>query len=145
MNPVATEHDTRASPGPVGVAGAVVVAVGWTVLVCVALLMPGGSPEAAGLLKTLPRGADKVAHLILFAIEAALLDRAFAALGWARSLRTAAIVSVLLAVGTELGQSWVPRRGTDVFDLLANLGGVALAASWRARRGASGATDDQTR
>lgn len=141
MNPDVTEHDTR----PRAVVVAVVVALGWSVLLCVLLLMPGGPSEAPGLLAKLPRGIDKVVHLALFAIEAALLDRAFVMLGWARSLRTATIVAVLLAIGTEWGQSWVPRRGTDVFDLVANLGGVALAVWWRARVGSVGAAGDQTR
>jgi len=38
-------------------------------------------------------------------------------------------VAVLLGVVTEFGQLFVPHRGANVFDLMANMLGVTIAAA----------------
>jgi VanZ family protein len=86
----------------------------------VALYLPG-DPQGTIELPWLP-GADKVVHLLLFAVPVYLLGRL---------TRRVGLVAGLFAVHagvSELVQLWlIPYRDGDVFDALADLTGVVLA------------------
>ncbi|MFO7676444.1 MAG: VanZ family protein [bacterium] len=100
--------------------------IAWTVLTCVALLLPFDlSRPIVG------RGFDKVAHTAMFTALGALAQTA---LPWASLLFT-----LPLAAGLEHAQRFVPRREFNRVDLYANLIGAALGAllaegAWRLRR-----------
>lgn len=85
----------------------------------VALYLPG-SPEPGFELP----GADKVAHVLLFALPVWLLGRLTG-----RVWLIAGVFSAH-AVVSELIQHWfLPHRSGDPLDLLADLAGIALAVA----------------
>ena len=105
-----------------------VLAVAWTVLLGLGLLLPGRAFPAPA------PGATTVAHVVLFAGLVGL---------WARALPRLAlavvVAAVFVAVGTEAFQAEiVPGRGVETRDLWANFAGIglgwALAALWRRHR-----------
>ncbi len=113
--------------GPRGgpVRGLVGGAAGLAVLVQLVVLYLPTAPGAASL-----PGADKVVHLLVFAVPVLLL------------LLVRAPVPMVLgafaahAVVSEAVQSaWLPERSGDVTDVVADLAGVALGwAAWRLLR-----------
>lgn len=89
---------------------------------CVVHLATLYAPRAAGSDVGIPY-ADKVVHLLLFAVVAYLGPRAGVP---ARPLFAVLIVN---AVVSEIIQHVaLPQRGGDVFDTVADLAGVALGA-----------------
>lgn len=73
--------------------------------------------------------SDKWVHLGLFALLGSLAARLWWGLGFFKS---ATLWLVMLAVGTECLQHFIPGRGASVADLLADVAGLALgAAAWR--------------
>lgn len=117
--PEAGRRDTR--PGWLPLAACLAVVVH---LVC--LYLPGSSDGALEL-PWLP-GADKVVHLLLFAVPVYLLGR------WSGRVVLVAGLFAVHAVASELVQWYfVPYRDGDVLDVLADLVGIGLAV-WALRR-----------
>jgi len=78
----------------------------------------------------IPQG-DKLVHAIAYALLAVLLARALrGSLRLGLSLAALAAIAASVAYGglQEIIQSFLPNRSCDVFDLLANTAGAALAA-----------------
>lgn len=112
-------------------------AVFWTLLVCLALLVPGDARPLQGAFPwTLPEGSDKIGHGVLFFIETRFLLRSFRHLRpGLPPLAAAVLAAVVLGVLTETAQLWVPYRTGSGSDLLADaLGACAYAAWHHARR-----------
>jgi VanZ family protein len=105
---------------------------GWQIAFAVACVVNVAvlySPQAGG--SDIPY-ADKVVHVLLFAAVA------FTGCRIGLPLRWLVAVLVLNAVTSELVQHfWLPERSGDVFDVVADVTGVALGAwlatGWRAR------------
>lgn len=107
-------------------------AVGWAVLIEVLVLWPS-PPQVApfGLL-----GFDKLAHAVLFAVQAVLLARA---LGDQRWLWVAFVGAAAFAAFTEWQQKFILTRSMELGDFLADLVGAVFglalfAALARGRR-----------
>lgn len=93
----------------------------------VALYLPG-SPDGSLELPWLP-GADKVVHLLLFAVPVYLFGRL------TRRVGLVAGVFAVHAVVSELVQwRFIPYRDGDPFDALADLVGIGLAVLLLKRR-----------
>lgn len=91
----------------------------------IALYQPGSPDDVLGF--DIP-GADKLAHVLLFAVPVWLLSRLTGRI-W-----LVAGVFAANAVVSELVQHWfLPHRSGDPLDLLANLFGIVVAA-WVLRR-----------
>lgn len=74
-------------------------------------------------------GADKVAHTAMYLGLGLLLTRATRAT-WKSPLPAALLavcLGILVGTGDELNQAHVPGRSCDVFDLMADTAGLALA------------------
>lgn len=110
--------------------GLLVAAVAAVLVQLVGLYLPGSDTPS-----TLPPGADKVAHLVLFAVPSALV------VILSRRWFLTAVVFGLHAVASELIQAqFVPGRTGDLADLAADLVGVAVGVVvglWWIRREAS--------
>ena len=105
------------------------VALLWSLLVAVLLLTPGEELPDVGL-----DPVDKLAHVLIFGSHCFLLRRALAGRAEGGATRVAAAsVSGVYAVLLEVAQLWVPGRGFEWWDLVANAVGVALAALLPAR------------
>ena len=113
------------------------LALGWTTFLLLALFLPGdtiGGREGWGWKP--PPGSDKVGHVALFFVESWVLHRAlhwFPVVGSSSSAFSpwlwAAGVALVLAVGTEWVQHWIPGRDGDGLDLLADTLGIGLYAT----------------
>ena len=79
-----------------------------------------------------PQITDKHAHVIVYAVLAALIVRALARGAWAgvttRVAIVAAVAAVLYGFSDELHQAFVPGRSATLVDVLADAIGAALAA-----------------
>lgn len=80
----------------------------------------------------LPDGFDKNLHALLYAGLAALLVRALAG-GWFRTVTlltvcSAVLIAAVYGVTDEIHQWFVPSRQPDVWDVVADTAGAALAA-----------------
>jgi hypothetical protein len=96
-------------------------AVGWTLLVCVLLLMPGGDMPSVSVVS-----ADKLIHAVLFAVGTWLWIRAFPN----RALLVL-VAAFVLAVVTELAQDWLGwGRATEFGDAVADIVGALAAYAW---------------
>ena len=78
-----------------------------------------------------PRRWDKVAHLVLYAGLGLVVVRALAG-GWARPVTTGIVVATVLictvyGITDEVHQHFVPQRQADVFDVIADAAGGAIA------------------
>lgn len=102
----------------------------WSLIVALLLLTPAASLPDPGLWDWL----DKPVHALLFAVHAGLLSRALPVrLRRGRKLATAA-VSGLYGGLLEVAQLWVPGRGLDGWDLVADasgIGAMVLLLGWR--------------
>jgi len=104
----------------------------WAAVLFAASSVPGDQVPAVGF-----DGADKVAHVVLYAVLGVLLVRAFRSTSGGSRAKLVGVVTLATALygaSDELHQSFVPGRSPDVFDVLADtIGGVlgALAATWR--------------
>lgn len=106
-----------------------VAAVGALALQTAGLYSPG-SPSTMGF-----PGLDKAVHVVLFALPVWLFLRA--------GLNRLVVLTgaVAQAVISEIAQAhWIPHRGGDVFDALADLCGVGLGFWLAARAGRVGPT-----
>ena len=79
-----------------------------------------------------PRRWDKVAHLALYAGLGAVVVRALAG-GWAGpvtagSVAATVVICTLYGITDEVHQHFVPLRQADVFDVIADAAGGAIAA-----------------
>ncbi len=102
----------------------------WSLVVAVLLLAPGDDLAISERWDWL----DKPAHAALFAVQAALLASALGAERRRGRELAAALVSGLYAALLELAQLWVPGRGFDFWDLVADaagIGAVCLLLGWR--------------
>ena len=89
-----------------------------------------GSPDAPGF--GFP-GADKIAHVLLFAVPVWLLGRLTG------RVRLIAGIFVAHAVASELIQHrFLPHRSGDPWDLVADLVGIVAAVTVLTRRGRAG-------
>lgn len=113
------------SSSPRGVFWTHAAALLWTLLLLALLLLPGGQPYGGDL--GLLRNLDKLGHFCLFLAETLLLQRSFLySLPRRSSLQLAAAMAIVLALITEIGQLWVPRRSFEGLDLVADAAGVGL-------------------
>lgn len=118
------------------------LAIGWTLVLFAGLSIPTDSLASAAPLFS----ADKLVHIALFGIFGFLWLRVRAARSEERLRKTYAVVwagGLAFAIATELYQHVLPlgRQG-DPYDVLANAGGLLLAAAvyhgytrWRQRHG----------
>ncbi len=97
-------------------------------LIIVGCFIPGSK-----LPKARVENLDKVIHATLFflfsfsAIVGFIKQNQFAKLHF-DAVKHVVIISILLAISTEVIQHFfIPRRSFDVFDILADLTGIALA------------------
>ncbi|MEM8962216.1 MAG: VanZ family protein [Acidobacteriota bacterium] len=97
-----------------------IAAVSWTLFVLVATLTPGDPSPGDGWFAALPDGTDKIVHVVLFAIETVLVTR------WLGFRSIVLVIVASLAIGTEIAQVWIPYRGFEIGDLLADGLGCAL-------------------
>lgn len=93
-------------------------------MACVLLFSPGSAVPSG------PPGADKVVHMLLFAVLA--VSSRYARIGETITVAWIFVFAALSEVAQEL---WVPRRDGDVLDLLADMAGVWLGLTlWRRLR-----------
>lgn len=113
-----------------------------TTLILALTLMPLPEGDGPGLFP----GADKIAHLGMFALLGLAAQADAAARGRLRAgAIAAAAFGLLLAAGTELAQAFIPGRGADPADFAADaaglisglLAGRALVLRTRREAGAS--------
>lgn len=120
-----------AEPGP--------AALGWALLVAVALLVPGSAaPSSRAWLRALEQaGADKAVHFLLFGVLAALLGRWRSSGGFGAPLLVAVLAATVYGALTEALQAVVPGRSPEWIDLVADgvgaLAGVVFLR-WLRRR-----------
>ena len=104
----------------------------WTLGIFVALLMPGTDVQQVEFW-----GSDKIVHFAIFAGFAMLWMRALRGLVRRRAVWIVA-VGVAIAVATELAQGVLPGRSPDLYDALADIGGLVLGTLayvvWRRRQ-----------
>lgn len=95
----------------------------YAVIVAAGSLSPGGDARFASL--------DKIVHLLVYYIFAVLGYRALQ-----NKRRYPLLCAVIVAYGAvlELCQSFVPGREMSLYDLVANIAGVALGAAVMIRR-----------
>lgn len=96
----------------------------WTLVLLAILLSPmrGGIFPPEGF-----RYWDKVVHFGLFAVTGFM--SIYGASFFSRFRHRfifGVVVGLVLAAGTELGQSLVPSRNTDLYDFLADVAGLCL-------------------
>lgn len=92
-------------------------------LILALTLMPLPEGDGPGLFPC----ADKLVHFTLFALYGLAAQADAAARGRLRAGTTAAAAfGAFLAAGTELAQSAIPGRGTDVADFAADAAGLAF-------------------
>lgn len=112
-------------------------AASWAVLVVFALTvpLPSGPP---GLLAGL--NADKLVHVVLFAVQAALLAAAIGAPAAGRAAAVAALGAAVFGLSGELWQAVLPWRSAELADLAADLIGAVVGAGlwWLRRRSPAG-------
>jgi len=93
-------------------------------LVAVGAFLPGSAVSFH-----LFRGADKLVHLVEFALLGAVTYRAvwYTLAAWPvwRQIALTCITIASFAVLTEVGQLYVPHRSAELADLLADLVGLA--------------------
>lgn len=85
---------------------------------------------------------DKVAHFLEYAIFGILTYRSFSHLRWTSGTKRTILFSIIFlaifAVINELFQSMIPGRSSDIYDVLADLGGAVLVLVilllWRLRQ-----------
>lgn len=97
---------------PPAVWGAVILAATWTPR------LPMSMPEV--------RSADKLAHLAVYFVLGLLLMRALR-VGQRRAVALTLLWGGSFAGLQELVQAWIPGRGAQMLDFVANLAGLALA------------------
>jgi len=93
----------------------------WGALILVATSLPGSTLPSA---PSIP-GLDKVVHASLYGVLAFLVGQAMAA----QALRTLLIATVAIAVfaaADEWHQRWIPGRGADPLDWLADVAGATI-------------------
>ncbi len=109
-----------------------VLAVAWTLLVCLLLLQPGRDPligpAAAGDHSPSVVLLLNLGHFVCFAVMTWLWWRALA------QIRPALRIALACGLLTELAQTFVPDRGLSALDLALNAGGALLVALWLRRR-----------
>ncbi len=74
-------------------------------------------------------GADKVVHFAMYGILAALVGRAMA-MGGPRSVGIPLAAIALMAAGDEWHQQWIPGRGADVHDWMADVAGAIVGFTY---------------
>jgi len=115
----------------------------WAALIFFSSSVPGDRLPSLGALN-----ADKLAHLGVYAVLAALIDRALRAqvrfpFLSRRHLMFTVLLTGLYGVTDEFHQAFVPGRNAAIFDLFADILGALLYAGAYRMRGArrSGNTD----
>ena len=100
-------------------------------LVCMATIFilshqPGSTHE------WLFHGADKIAHLVVYAVLSGTVIYAFSAETRRRNrgvvLIAALLVPILFGLSDEYHQSWIPGRTSEFLDLVADAAGGLVAA-----------------
>lgn len=101
-------------------------AVAWTVAIFAACSIPGDALPRAPIVS-----ADKIVHVVMFAVFAVLWIRAAPGRGW-----TILAAAVAFAVGIEVWQQLpLVGRTADPWDAVADVLGAALGlGGWSARR-----------
>ncbi len=80
---------------------------------------------------------DVLGHFTVYAVLAALLYWALAGVGASRPALFALLIVLLYALSDEFHQSFVPGRNPDVFDVMTDVAGAAVALlliRWRRSR-----------
>lgn len=101
----------------------IVAALAWAAVIFALSSLP-----ATDIRLDLPNvpGLDKVAHVVLFGILAALLAQALRGAGEVRSIVLAVVLASAYGVTDEWHQSSVPGRDADVYDWGADTIGAVL-------------------
>ncbi|MEM7583800.1 MAG: VanZ family protein [Acidobacteriota bacterium] len=105
----------------------------WTAFIILLLLSPGGKMNEmdSKFPWTLPAGADKLGHGLLFFFEARFLFQSFHHLRPGRTRLAAAVgAAVVLGALTEIAQLFVPMRNGDIADFLADTAGAVAGGLW---------------
>ncbi len=108
------------------------IALAWTGLVCILMLLPGKNSVAADTSHFFggTNLTDSIGHVLMYGILVGLWQIALAQqMPAVRALWWAAAFAVALGIMTEFGQEFVPNRGSSVFDVMADVLGVAVAAA----------------
>lgn len=103
-------------------------------LVCMATIFTL-SHQPASRHEWLFPGADKIAHLVVYAVLSGTVIYAFSAETRRRNrgvvLVTALLVPILFGLSDEYHQSWIPGRTSEFLDLVADaVGGLITALIW---------------
>jgi VanZ family protein len=103
-----------------------------------AILVATSFPRPDRFLPPVFPGADKIVHFTLYAILALLVHRAVASSVARSTLLGIALGLVLFAAADEWHQQYIPGRGVDAADWLADVAGIGagllIAESARRRR-----------
>lgn len=97
------------------------VVLAWAIVVEVLMVWPRPPELPSGVAF---QGSDKIVHAVLFGVLALLAGRALLAEGrpwWPSWVGTA-----LFGAATEWQQHFIPTRGMDIRDLLADVAGATL-------------------
>ena len=73
---------------------------------------------------------DAILHFLIFVIHTSLWVLALRDLGEERSRQYALVLGLLLALGTETAQIFLPTRGAILMDYTANVIGVVFTVWW---------------
>jgi VanZ family protein len=112
-------------------------AFAWTGLIGLLTLTPGNSTLVVTSSNLLGGSdlTDGLGHTFLFALMGFLYFRAFYPnAAYRQALIAATGVGVIMALGTETAQLWVPNRGATIFDVLMNMLGMSCFWLWMIRR-----------
>jgi VanZ family protein len=102
-------------------------AVLWGIFILVATLTPGKSLPSSSLFRF-----DKLIHIVIFGVFAWLVLRAYFLSGKNNSNKTRVYLivgaaTVLFGIAIEGMQQYIPDRGADRYDIIANTFGIIAA------------------
>lgn len=101
----------------------------WGAIILVATSLPGSALPSAPAIP----GVDKVVHGGMYGVLGALVARGMTVRGrvarWGWGWVVAGVVVAGFAAADEWHQQWIPGRGADALDWVADVAGATLGAS----------------